>query len=175
VASTTDFLAAWGAVVATIVATWNIYRDFIKRDRVLVEAGFHIWSVTGNKVFFLKVVNLASRAISVTHCIGYDKRVSRRRWMQRLLGRHPSGYLFAFETLNRIRLPAKIEPGDHQMFLYSINASFPQGDLGVITADSREWFCSRSDITAIHKDEAYKRLHATNDKKGPERSTDGVL
>jgi hypothetical protein len=99
----------------------------------------------------------------VTHCIGYDKKVKRRRWMQRLLRRHPSGYLFAPETLNRIRLPAKIEPGDHQMFLYSINASFPQGDLGVITADNREWFCSRSDIRVIHKDEAYKRLHGTND------------
>src|SRR5262249_26432750 len=49
-----------GSVVATIVATWNIYRDFIKRDRVLVEAGFHIWSVTQNKVFFLKVLNSTS-------------------------------------------------------------------------------------------------------------------
>jgi hypothetical protein len=85
VASTTDFLALWGAVVATIVATWNIYRDFIKRDRILVEAGFHIWSVTQNKVFFLKVLNSTSRVISVTHCIGYDKKVKRRRWMQRLL------------------------------------------------------------------------------------------
>jgi hypothetical protein len=104
-----------------------------------------------------------SRRISVTHCIGYDKKVKRRRWMQRLLRRQPSGYLFSFETLNRIRLPAKIEPGDHQMFLYPINASFPQGDLGIITADNRERFCSRSDIRAIHKDEAYKRLHGTND------------
>src|SRR5262245_18202664 len=162
VASTTDFLAVWGAVVATIVATWNIYRDFIKRDRVLVEAGFHIWSVPGNNVFFLKVVNSTSRVISVTHCVGYDKKVRRWRWMQRLLRRPPSGYLFAFETLNRIRLPAEIEPGHHQMFLYSINASFPQGDLGVITADNREWFCSRSDIRAIHEDKAYKRLHGTN-------------
>ena len=97
-ASTTDFLTVWGAVVATIVATWNIYRDFIKRDRILVEAGFHIWSVTQNKVLFLKVLNSTSRRISVTHCIGYDKKVKRRRWMQRLLGRHPSGYLFGFDT-----------------------------------------------------------------------------
>jgi hypothetical protein len=48
------------------------------------------------------------------------------------------------------------------MFLYAINASFSQGDVGVITADNREWFCR-----AIHEDEAYKRLHATNDKKSP--------
>jgi hypothetical protein len=77
----------------------------------------------------------------------------------------PVRCLFAFETLNRIRLPAKIEPGDHQIFLYSINASFPKGDLGVITADNRERFCSRSEIRAIHGDEAYKKFHATNDKK----------
>jgi hypothetical protein len=91
VAPTTEFLAVWGAVISTIVAVWNIYRDFIKRDRILVEAGFHIWSETGNEVFFLKVVNLTSRAISVTHCVGYDKKVKRRRWVQRLLGRNPSG------------------------------------------------------------------------------------
>lgn len=166
-APTTEFLAVWGAVISTIVAVWNIYRDFIKRDRILVEAGFHIWSETGNEVFFLKVVNLTSRAISVTHCVGYDKKVKRRRWVQRLLGRNPSGYLFAFETLNKLHLPWKVEPGAHQIFLYSINASFPQGDLGVITADNREWFCARSDIRAIHDNETYKKLRATSDKKGP--------
>jgi len=84
--------------------------------------------------------------------------------MQRLLRRHPPGRIFAFETLNRIRLPEKIEPGDHQMFLYPINASFPQGDLGVMTADNREWFCSRSDIRTIHADEAYKKIHPSSDE-----------
>jgi hypothetical protein len=32
----TDYLAVWGAVVATIVALWNIYKDFVRRDRVKV-------------------------------------------------------------------------------------------------------------------------------------------
>jgi hypothetical protein len=68
-----DLLAVWGAVVATIVAGWNIYKDFIKRERVQVEAGLHFWSVTGEKVFFLKVLNRSSHNISVTHCVGYDK------------------------------------------------------------------------------------------------------
>jgi hypothetical protein len=27
----TDYLAIWGAVVATMVAGWNIYKDFLKR------------------------------------------------------------------------------------------------------------------------------------------------
>jgi hypothetical protein len=156
---TTDFLAVWGAVVATIVAGWNIYRDFIKRDRVQVEAGLHFWSVTGEKVFFLKVLNRSSHNISVTHCVGYDKQPM-GRWMQRLLKRHPSGYLFSFETLNKIRLPARIGPWEHELFLYRINADFPKGDFAVITADDRTWFCPRSNIRAIHEDEAYKKIHS---------------
>ncbi len=34
----TDYLAIWGAVVATVVAAWNIYKDFLKRHRVKVSA-----------------------------------------------------------------------------------------------------------------------------------------
>ena len=118
---TTEILAVWGAVVATIVAGWNIYRDFIKRDRVLVGAGLLLRSVTGEKVFFLKVLNRSSHNISVTHCVGYKQPMG--RWMQRLLKRQPS-YLFAFETLNKIRLPARIGPWEHELFLYPITQIF---------------------------------------------------
>jgi hypothetical protein len=161
VRNTTDFLAAWGAAVATIVAAWNLYRDFLKRDRVQVEAGLHFWSLTGEKVFFLKVLNRSSHNISVTHCVGYDKQ-HMGRWMQRLLKRHPSGYLFPFETLNKIRLPAKIGAWEHELFLYRIDTNFPTGDFAVITADNRTRFCPHSNIRAIHKDEAYKKIHSSS-------------
>ena len=81
--------------------------------------------------------------------------------MQRLLKRPPSKVcLFDFETLNKVRLPARIGPWEHEIFLYRINADFPNGDFAVITADNRTWFCPRSNIRAIHEDEAYKKIHS---------------
>jgi hypothetical protein len=38
----TDYPASWGALIGTIVAAWNIYKDFIKRDWSKVMAGFQI-------------------------------------------------------------------------------------------------------------------------------------
>ena len=34
----TDYLAIWGAVVASIVAAWNIYKDFLKRHHLKVHS-----------------------------------------------------------------------------------------------------------------------------------------
>jgi hypothetical protein len=157
--SLTLILAVWGALVSTFVAGWNFYRDYIRRDRVVVQAGFHHWSVTGNKVFFLKVLNASSHLISVTHCAGYDKHIFRWQWLRLLLRQPEAGFLFAFETLNKLRLPYKVEAWDHQLFLYTIDERFPQGHLYVITADDRYHFCPRANIKAIHADEMYKSIH----------------
>jgi hypothetical protein len=157
--SLTLILAVWGALVSSFVAGWNFYRDYIRRDRVVVQAGLHIWSVTGNTVFFLKVLNASSHLISVTHCAGYEKHIFRWRWLRLLLRQPESGYLFAFETLNKLRLPYKIEAWDHQLFLYKIDEHFPQGHLYVITADDRNHFCPRANLKAIHADEMYKSIH----------------
>jgi hypothetical protein len=159
VSSLTLIIAIWGAVVSTFVAGWNFYRDYIRRDRVIVQAGLHIWSETGDKVFFLKVLNASSHLISVTHCVGYDKHIFRSRWLRRLLRQPEAGFMFSFQTLNKLRLPYKIEAWDHQLFLYAIDERFPQGHLYVVTADDREHFCPRANIKTIHADELYKRIH----------------
>jgi hypothetical protein len=112
-----------------------------------------------DKVFFLKVLNASSHLISVTHCVGYDKHIFRWRWLRLLLRQPEAGYMFAFETLNKLRLPYKIEAWDHQLFLYTIDERFPRGHLYVITADDRNHFCPRANIKAIHADEMYKNIH----------------
>ncbi len=43
----TDYLAIWGAVVASIVAVWNFYKDFLRRHRLKVRAGFQVL-ITGD-------------------------------------------------------------------------------------------------------------------------------
>src|SRR3712207_2878972 len=61
----TEFLAAWGATVSTVVATWNIYKDLIKRDRVRVSAGFRIMfsdETDKQDVFLVAETNLSDKA-----------------------------------------------------------------------------------------------------------------
>ena len=38
----TDYLAIWGAALSTILAGWSIYKDYLKRYRIKVEAGFRV-------------------------------------------------------------------------------------------------------------------------------------
>ena len=153
----TTILATWGAVVSTLVAFWGFYEKYAQRDRVIVEAGFHIWSVTRQEVLYFKVFNRSSHMISVTHICGTEKQSILRRLFRR---KEPGGWLFSFDTLNGLRLPYKIEAWDDQIFLYeTIQTSFPQGDLYVITAGGREWYRSRKYVKAIHASETYKKQH----------------
>jgi hypothetical protein len=56
----TDYLAIWGAAVATIVALWNIYKDLI-RDRVKVTAAYKVIMPGAKDVFTLDVINQSHR------------------------------------------------------------------------------------------------------------------
>ena len=49
--SFTDYLAIWGAFIGTVVAGWNIYKDFLQRDRVQVTVGFRIQFPPRQEVF----------------------------------------------------------------------------------------------------------------------------
>jgi hypothetical protein len=69
----TDYLASWGALIGTIVAARNIYKDFIKRDTIKVTAGFQI-QFPPEDVFVFHVTNLSSHKIRVTHCSGCSVR-----------------------------------------------------------------------------------------------------
>jgi hypothetical protein len=162
----TDYLAIWGAFIGTVVAAWNIYKDFIKRDRVKVTAGFQIQFPPKLEVFVFQVTNLSSHKIKVTHCGGYPAREFHRRWLRPYLKWLRPGsskaFLFSFNTLDGDHLPFSIEPFDKHIFIYGINhAAFPVvEELWIATADGHEWFCPRRDIEKIHSDETYKAIQA---------------
>jgi hypothetical protein len=164
---TTDYLAIWGAVVATIVAVWNIYKDFLKRHRVKVSAGFQIMFAGDGSpkedVFTVTVTNLSDRPTTITHIGGYSDRHYKPRWFDRLVARFvkrsTKAFLFSFRPYRSPNLPAKLEPWSKETFSYKIPADeFPEIEtLQVTTADDQTWFCPRRDIKRIHADEGYQR------------------
>jgi hypothetical protein len=166
----TDYLAIWGAVISSIVACWTIYRDFLKRDRVKVSAGFRITLPEKQEVFVFDVRNLSSHKIRVTHCAGYqdDEQFIRRfpRFLRKYFRTSTKGFLFSFVPLSGPALPATIEPFDYQIFSYAIShTDFPTiGSLSIHTADDREWFVPTRDIRKIHADNTYKAIHASRQK-----------
>jgi hypothetical protein len=165
----TDYLAIWGALVATLVAAWNIYKDFLKRHRVKVSAGFQI-IIAGDgsppvDVFAVTVTNLSDRPTKITHIGGYSDRHYKPKWLDRLIccfvKRSPKAFLFSFIPFSGASLPCQLAPWDKMTFAYTVPADrFPKIEtLEVVTADNRRWFCSHKDIAKIHADESYKTAH----------------
>jgi hypothetical protein len=160
----TDYLAIWGAVLSTILALWSIYKDYLKRYRVKVDAGFRVvFKGDGSPrtdVFAVTVTNLSAHKVKVTHCAIYEARVFRPRWINRLTRKfvHRSGqaYLFAFQPLHGDSLPITIESLDNHILTYSVDDFPPTSEVAVTTADGREWFASRKDIQKIRKDRVYQ-------------------
>jgi hypothetical protein len=168
----TDYLAIWGAVVATMVAAWNIYKDFLKRHRVKASAGFQIL-IDGSprqEVFAVTVTNLSDRPATITHICGYRDRHYKPRWFDRLVARFvkrsTQAYLFNL-TYRSPTLPHKLEPWSKVIFIYKLPATeFPKIEtLEVTTADDRTWFCPRRDIERIRADEGYQRAQRLKDVK----------
>lgn len=96
----TDYLAVWGALVATLVAAWSIYKDLIRRDRIVVSAGFRKIYPPGQDVFAFYITNLTSHKVKVTHCGSFAKRRVHPRLLAKLVkpwyADPESGYLFRF-------------------------------------------------------------------------------
>jgi hypothetical protein len=154
----TDYLAIWGAVLSTILAGWSIYKDYLKRYRVRVEAGFRVvFQGDGGPrtdVLAVTVTNLSDQKVKVTHCATFEARVFRPRWIDKLtrkfFTRSGEAYLFAFQPLHGPPLPITIEPRDNAILTYSVDIFPAISELAVTTADGREWFASRKDIKKIH-------------------------
>lgn len=160
----TDYLAAWGAVVATAVAAWNIYKDFLRRERMKLHAGFG-QNLYGQDVFHFTIVNLTSHSMKVTRCGGFSSRVFHWPWMRRLFSRlraiPPLVTIFSVDPLVDT-LPFVVAPWDHADILFKVDQGLPPlEDLFVESADGRVWFCSRFAIRAIHRDKDYQRLRAS--------------
>jgi hypothetical protein len=162
----TDYLAVWGAVVGTVVAAWNIYKDFIKRDRVTVSAGFMVAFPPNEEVFSIKVTNHSASKIKVTHCGGYHDRHFEWRWFDKIARkfqkRSTKAFLFSFEPYIGPSLPFTIEPKDNVMISYKIaEDKFPVIEtVEITTGDGRQWLAPRSNIRKIHADETYKKIRA---------------
>jgi hypothetical protein len=159
----TDYLAIWGAVLSTILAGWSIYKDYLKRYRVRVEAGFRV-AFRGDgsprtDVFVVTVTNLSDQRVKVTHWGTFEARVFRPRWIDKLtrkfVTRSGQAFLLPFQPLHGPPLPITIEPRDNAILTCSVD-NFPAIlEVAVTTADGREWFASRKDIKKIHKDNTY--------------------
>jgi K+ transporter len=164
----TDYMAVWGAVVATAVAVWNIYKDVL-RDRVKIQVRFAT-AVPGRiDLFTCDVTNLTNHKIRVTHCFGYSQKIMvRNEMLHRILKPLAGPYLrdpnqaFFFLSRNDVgaTLPGIIEPWDQATFCFNPENLPVIEEFFVITADSRKWFASRADIEAIHNHRLYKAARA---------------
>jgi hypothetical protein len=170
----TDYLAIWGAALSTILAGWSIYKDYLKRYRVRVEAGFRLFykgnGSPGSDVFAVTVTNLSEHKIKVTRVAGYAARVYRPRWFNsltyKLFTRSGLAFMFPVRPLHGDTLPVSIEPKDNAMFAYSVDR-FPQiADFAVTTADGREWFLSRKGLKKILKDKTYLAIRESEKAAG---------
>jgi len=160
----TDYLAIWGAALSTILAGWSIYKDYLKRHRVKVDAGFRVYyrgdGSRGSDVFSVTVTNLSANKVKVTHVAIFEARVYRPRWFNRLTykfaTRNGQAHLFSFQPLHGPSLPITIEPLDNVILAYSVENFPPTSEIAITTADGREWFASRKDIKRIHRDNVYR-------------------
>lgn len=165
----TDYLAIWGAVLLTILAGWSIYKDYLKRYRVKVEAGFRVVhrgdGTPATDVFAVTVTNLSDQKVKVTHCATFEARVFRPRWIDRLtrkfVTRSGQAYLFPSQPLHGPALPITIEPRDNAILNYSVD-NFPAiSEVAITTADGREWFASRKDVRKIHEYQTIRQKNPT--------------
>src|SRR6266581_5705709 len=93
-------LAAYGALLSTIIAVWNVYREVTNRGRLRVRVSIAnkfavgVGTIATNKLWF-KVTNVGRQPIWLTHIGG---------------GYKTPGKHFVIYTLNG--LPKKLEPGE---------------------------------------------------------------
>jgi hypothetical protein len=115
----TDYLAIWGAVVASIVAAWNIYKDFLKRHHLKVHAGFQVLITKEGRpreeVFVVIVTNLSDRSANISHIGGHYERRYKPRWpdllVARCVKRSNQAFLFSFDPYLGPSLPYTLNLG----------------------------------------------------------------
>lgn len=151
--TTTDILAVWGAIVSTIAVGWNIFRDILQREKLIVRASIMRtfpdqkdilnWSFTNKSKHELTVTHLAAMPLHRWHPLWLFGRVNRRRNGMQLV--------FPFDFLNG-SLPIRVGPLNNAMAAYDLQKlKFTEGfgELYAITADGREWFVDQKSIKEI--------------------------
>jgi hypothetical protein len=116
----TTVLAAWGALLSTAIAVWNIYREVTNRGRLRVIvtladiAAAGVGTIAKNVVWY-KVVNVGRQSI----------------WLQQIGGGLRNGQHFLITTAKT--LPIKLEPGE-SFDDYSSDARKVDGDITFLGA-----------------------------------------
>lgn len=155
----TDILALWGAVVSTLVAGWNIFRDVIQRDRLVVSASIMFTYPGKENIFNWSFRNKGAHELTVTHLAAMPYRLLHPRWLFGWLNGRRNGkqLLFPFEFMNG-KLPLRVGPLNNAMAAYRLK---PLGmidfdELYATTADGREWFVKRRAIKDILANENFR-------------------
>jgi hypothetical protein len=143
----TTFLAVWGAVLSTILAMWNIYKDLRDRGNIRVQAylseGTETDEETGDSVFRCQVeiilTNIGRRPVIVTS-IGV-RRNSRRR-------EKPRGLSEAYFVSRDI--PKRLDPGEfvsiEQDQLFFLEGSAEYDHLFAMDSLGRYYFLPKAEM-----------------------------
>lgn len=105
--SASDLAAWWGAVVATCVFAWELYKWRSARPQLLIRPQ-QSWSSEGGK-FLIEVANIGNEATSLTDVyvkpgVGIKETLgSEPKWI-------PGGARYIASTHERFALPYKLEP-----------------------------------------------------------------
>jgi hypothetical protein len=112
--STTDIVAWWGAVLATIVFLWDIYKYKAAgpRLRFTVQTGMAIFNdprYEGQTLVFANVINYGDRPTTIRNlCYFYFEK---RRLLRELLRRKPDGKFIVLNQNHDQQLPYELKPG----------------------------------------------------------------
>lgn len=157
--SVTDILALWGAVVSTLVAFWNIFRDFVQRERLVVFASIMFIYPSKENIFNWSFRNKGARELTVTHLAVMPHRMWRPRWLFKWINRRRNSkqWIFPFEFING-KLPLRVGPLNNAAAAYKLKPLGLNdfGELYATTADGREWFVKRSAVKDILANEDFK-------------------
>jgi hypothetical protein len=109
--SASDYAAWWGAVIATLVFLWELFKWSRSGPRVVVSATPNMSEVSGGELhkersIFVEAVNRGDQATVLTHLVGYVY----RDWLHHLLRRKAQPFAVVMNGMGP-QLPYRLEPG----------------------------------------------------------------
>ena len=119
----TSFVAWWGAIVATLVFLWDIYKWLKSGPSVVVSAqpnmqtfGGLTQSLGGTNYVVVEAVNKGNKKTTITHLVGYHY----SSFIKRLLKKRSAAFFVANTGLTQ-PLPHILEPGERWLGIIEQN------------------------------------------------------